>query len=169
MKINKNGYFTQVMHTLLLMQLNDIYERRNLPEYTVFVDYTVIFKNKSNTYMNKLVLKLLFCMLTFTTFSIHAESINEIAFKASIKASCSVNKVAYEKCFHINQEQCYKMLTELLPKCSKNKYIFPLKQSEAPKFSECLNIKFEEKLITRGIDLDALCSKYNKNITRHSS
>ena len=98
-------------------------------------------------------------MLLTAAFSIHAESINEIAFKASIKASCSVNKVAYEKCFQINQDQCYKMLTELLPKCSKNKYVFPLKQSEAPKFSECLYIKFEKKLISRGIDLDASCSK----------
>ena len=109
--------------------------------------------------MNKLILKSLFFTLTITTCSIHAESINEIAFKASIKASCSANKVTHEKCFHINQEQCYKMLTESLPKCSKNKYVFPLKKSEAPKFSECLNVKFEEKLISRGINLDAPCSK----------
>lgn len=51
------------------------------------------------------------------------------------------------------------MLTELLSKCSKNKYIFQLKQSEVPKFSECLYTKFEEKLMSRGIDLDAPCSK----------
>ena len=109
--------------------------------------------------MNKLIFKSLFVILVFATNSAHSESINEIAFITSIKASCSVNKVAYEKCFHINQEQCYKMLIELLPKCSKNKYVFPLQQSEVPKFSECLYIKFEEKLISRGIDLDAPCSK----------
>ena len=97
-------------------------------------------------------------MLTLTTFSIHAESINEIAFKTSIKASCTVNKNVYKKCFNLNEEQCYEILTDLIPKCSKNKYIFPLKKSEVPKLTECLNTKLEEKLISRGIDLDAPCS-----------
>lgn len=97
-------------------------------------------------------------MLAFTSLSLHAESINEIAFKTSIEASCSVNKKLYKQCFQLSEEQCYKILTELTPKCSNNKYVFPLKKSEVPKFTECLNVKFEEELASRGIDLDATCS-----------
>lgn len=109
--------------------------------------------------MSKLILKTLLFILVMATNSIHAESINEIAFKTSIKASCSVNKETYEKCFHLNQDECYEMLTDLIPKCSENKYVFPIEQSEIPKLTECLNIKFEEKLVSKGINLDEPCSK----------
>jgi hypothetical protein len=109
--------------------------------------------------MNKPTIKILFFLLIFSSGVTHAESINEISFKASIKASCSSNKEVYKKCFRLNEEQCYKTLTELIPKCSKNKHVFPLAQSEAPKFAECLNVKFEEELVSRGINLDAPCSK----------
>ena len=97
-------------------------------------------------------------MLAITASSTHAESINEIAFKASLKATCSVNKDMYKKCFHLNEDQCINIFTELIPKCSGNKYLFPLKKSEIPEYTECLIIKFEEKLVSKGINLDESCS-----------
>ena len=109
--------------------------------------------------MDKLIFKWLFVILVFATNSARSERINEIAFTTSIKASCSANKETYQKCFQLNEDGCKKMLTELIPKCSKNKYIFPISQDEALKLSECLNTKFEEKLISNGINLDAPCSK----------
>ena len=118
-----------------------------------------MFENKKSIYMTKQILKSLFFVLVFTSFSTYAESINERAFKTSIKASCSVNEKTYKECFNLNQDQCYKLLTDLIPKCSKNKYVFPLKQSEAPQLAACLNVKFEEELVSRGINLDAPCSK----------
>ena len=109
--------------------------------------------------MNKLIFKSLFVILVFSTNSAHSESINEIAFITSIKASCSANKEIYQKCFQLSEDGCKKMLTELLPECSQNKYLFPVHQKDIPKLTECLNKKFEEKLISNGVKLDDPCSK----------
>ena len=105
--------------------------------------------------MNKLIL----VISVFATESAHSESINEIAFITSIEASCSVNKETYKKCFQLSEDVCKKILTELLPECSRNKYAFPVHQKDIPKLTECLNKKFEEKLISNGVNLDKPCSK----------
>lgn len=105
--------------------------------------------------MNKLIL----VISVFATESVHSESINEIAFITSIEESCSVNKEIYKKCFQLSEDGCKKMLTELLPECSQNKYVFPVHQKDIPKLTECLNKKFEEKLISNGVNLDEPCSK----------
>lgn len=103
--------------------------------------------------MNKLIL----VISIFATSSAHSESINEIAFITSIEVSCSVNKEIYQKCFQLSEDGCKKMLTELLPECSQNKYVFPVHQEDIPKLTECINKKFEEKLISNGVNLDEPC------------
>lgn len=109
--------------------------------------------------MNNLFYKLLFVILIFSTNSAYSESINEISFIASIKSSCSANKEIYQKCFQLSEDGCKKMLTELLPECSQNKYVFPVYKKDIPKLTECLNKKLEEKLISNGMKLDEPCSK----------
>ena len=109
--------------------------------------------------MKNLIFKSLYVILVLTINSAHSESINKIAFIASIKASCSINKEMYQKCFQISEDGCEKMLTELLPECSQNKHVFPVHQKDIPSLTECLNKKFEEKLVSNGVNLDAPCSK----------
>lgn len=109
--------------------------------------------------MINLIFKSLFVFLVFATNLAHSESINEIAFITSIQASCSANKEMYRKCFQLSEDGCKKMLAEMLPECSQNKYFFPVHQKDISKLTECLINKFEEKLISNGVKLDEPCSK----------
>jgi len=108
--------------------------------------------------MSKLISNLLFTTL-FITNSVYAESINEIAFKASLNAHCEVNKETHKKCLHLSKNECYEIFEKLLPKCSQNKYAFPINHSDIPKLTECLIKGLDETLTSRGINLDEPCSK----------
>ena len=109
--------------------------------------------------MKKQTIKILIISLLALSSSIKAESINEIALIESIKATCSVNKEVYEKCFGMRESDCKDLLTKILPQCSKNKNVFPFDKSTSNLFIECVSEKFEKELSSKGLNLDKPCSK----------
>ena len=109
--------------------------------------------------MIKKTIKILIITSLALMSSVKAESINEIALIESIKTSCTANKETYQKCFGMSENECKALLTEVVPECSKNKNVFPFDKSTSAKFIECLSTKFDEKLMSKGVELDKPCSK----------
>lgn len=105
---------------------------------------------------------LLNCLLFILAIdNLHANEFEDLAYKESLKAHCSVNKVIYAQCFKLSEKECIKYMEGAILECSGQNEGIPINKNNLEMVSMCIQNKFENDLVRRGIDLDKPCNTNN--------
>ncbi len=105
---------------------------------------------------------LLICLLSLLEIdNLHANEFEDLAYEESLKAHCTVNKVIYAQCFKLSEKECIKFIDGAILECSDQKEGYPINKNNLEMVSTCIQNKFENDLVRRGIDLDKPCNTNN--------